>query len=535
MNMKKIVIPLVIILLFLLIYWTYFRKSELIFSLIETTRGNISQEISETGQVRGSKELNLTFKSAGRIEEIYVEVGEKVKEKDVLAKLENSDLKIQLKEAQANLNLAQAKLNKLLSGASPQEIQVVQTTVNNAEISLKTTQQSLEDVKKTAKENLDQDYEDGQNTLNDAYLKIYNAFYALDPIQRTYFTGNDQEGLNVRENKNTIEREINSIKLYLDTAKASNKNEDIDVALSQMKTVLKSVSDSLKIIREVCEEPSYRNLVSSTDKTTLDNQRSYINNALTNVTNSQQTIALSKITNESNINTAQSKVLTAEGVLKKAQDELSLLLAPPRQEDIDLYGAEVDKAKTKVQLLEKQIEETILRSPIASQITRINKKEGEQVQPALQDVVFSLLGDLPFEIKANIYEEDVVKIEIGNPVDISLVAFPNKIFKGKVIFIDPAEKLVEGVVYYEVTIGFEEMPEKVKPGMTTDLIIKTAVRENVLMIPQDCLQEKDGKTIIEVSKDRTIESREIEVGLRGSNNMVEVISGIGEGEKIILR
>jgi len=532
---KNIIVFISIFLVSLLLYQTFFKKTEPSFSLFQTTRGNISQEISETGQVRGSKEINFTFKSAGRIEEIYVMVGEKVQEKDVLAKLENSDLKIQRQEAQANLNLAQVKLNKLLSGASQEEIQVAQTTVDNAEISLKTAQQNLEDVEKTSEKNLRQAYEDAQNTLNDAYLKIHNAFYALDLIQRTYFTGSDQESLRVKENKNTIEGEMNNIKSYLDIAKASNKNEDVDIALFQTKRALDNISNSLKIIREVCGEPSYRNLISSTDKTTLDNQRSYINTALTNVTNSQQNIASTKITNESNINTAQSKVLTAEGAFKKAQDEFSLLISPPRQEDIDLYGAEVEKAKTKIQLLEKQIEDTILRSPIAGQITRINKKEGEQVQPALQDIVFSLLGDLPFEIKTNIYEEDIVKIEVGNPVDISLVAFPNKIFKGRVIFIDPAEKLIEEVVYYEVTIGFEEMPEKIKPGMTADLIIKTAMRENVLMIPQDCLQEKDDKTTIEVFKDGAIETREIEVGLRGSNNMAEVISGLSEGEEVILR
>jgi len=98
---KNIIVFISIFLVSLLLYQTFFKKTEPSFSLFQTTRGNISQEISETGQVRGSKEINFTFKSAGRIEEIYVMVGEKVQEKDVLAKLENSDLKIQSQEAQA--------------------------------------------------------------------------------------------------------------------------------------------------------------------------------------------------------------------------------------------------------------------------------------------------------------------------------------------------------------------------------------------------------------------------------------------------
>ncbi|KPJ71580.1 hypothetical protein AMJ50_01695 [Parcubacteria bacterium DG_74_3] len=74
--------------------------------------------------------------------------------------------------------------------------------------------------------------------------------------------------------------------------------------------------------------------------------------------------------------------------------------------------------------MENSLKEAILISPVEGQITKINKEIGEQVQPMLQDVVITILPVSPFEIEANIYEEDVVKIDIGNPVDISLVAFP---------------------------------------------------------------------------------------------------------------
>ena len=73
-----------------------------------------------------------------------------------------------------------------------------------------------------------------------------------------------------------------------------------------------------------------------------------------------------------------------------------------------------------------------------------------------------MLPQSPFQVAVDIYEEDIVKVKIGNPVDIKLTAFPDKIFKGKVIAIDPAEKIIEGVVYYEVTIDFEEAAAGIK-------------------------------------------------------------------------
>ena len=239
------------------------------------------------------------------------------------------------------------------------------------------------------------------------------------------------------------------------------------------------------------------------------------------------------MTNESNINTAKTGVSTAEGSLIAAQDELALITASPQKADVDLYEAQVTKAQSQVEYLENQIQESYLYAPVDGQIIEIKKRTAEMISSGSEIIV--LLPTDPFQIEVDIYEEDVVKIDIDNPVDISLVAFPDKIFKGKVISINPAEKLIEGVVYYEVKISLEESPDGVKPGMTVDLIIKAASRENVLIIPEDAIQEKDGKTIVEILKDDAVEEEEIKVGLEGSDNMVEVVSGVLEGEKIILK
>lgn len=517
MDKRVIGVIIVVFLLAVGIYQGFFKKEEPAFTLVEVTRGNIAQEISETGQVKKGEEINLSFKNAGKIEKIYVEVGEEVKTGEVLAKLETGELNFQLQEAKAALASVQAQLNKLLAGATPEEIQVAQTKVENNQIALATSKQNLSDA-----------YEDALNTLDNSYLKAYNAFQTVSSIQRTYFVSTDQESIGVKENKTKIESAINQGKSYLDTAKGDAKEENIDIALSEMKNALTTVYSKLGIIREICEEPAYRDKVSSTDKTSLDTHRTNINTALTNVIDSQQSIISKKLAIES-----------AEGQLQTAQDELSLLIASPRQEDIELYQAQVDQAQVQVQILENKIRDANLCSPVNGQVTKIKKRAGELVQPVLQDVTITLLPEDPFEIEVDIYEEDVVKVNLGNSVDISLVAFPEEIFKGKVISIDPAQKEIEGVVYYEVIIspafGDEGgIPEGIKPGMTADLIIKTASKENVLIVSEDALQKKDGKTIVQVLKDGEIEEKEIKTGLLGSDDMIEVISGLEEGEKIII-
>jgi HlyD family secretion protein len=512
--MKKIIISIIIIIILVFAVYNFaFKKEKGEFELFEVIKGDIVQIVSETGQVQKGDKINLSFKSSGRIEKIYVEVGEEVEAGDILAKIDAVNLYIQLQEAKAALSLAQAELDKLLAGASEEEIKIAQTAVGNKQIALDTADQGLKDAN-----------EDALNTLEDGYLKAYNSQNVVDSIQRAYFTAADQEGIKVREKKKEIEEAVSQIATYLATTKLDSTQEEIDSAFSQAAIQLSKISNALKIIREVCEEPNYRTSVSSTEKTSLDTQRTNINTAITNLTNYQQAIASAKLSIES-----------AKGQLQAAKDDLALLIAPPRQEDIDLYQAQVKQAQSQVNILENQARETSLRAPVKGQITAIKKRVGETVQPALQDVVITLLPAVPFEIKVDIYEEDVVKIDINNPVNISLVAFPEKTFQGKIIAIDPAEKLIEGVVYYEVIIAFEEMPEGIKSGMTADLNIKTASKENVLTIPEDAIQKKDGKAIVEVFIDENIEEKEIEIGLLGSDDMIEVVSGLKEGEKVILR
>jgi len=515
MSKKIIIFSIIIVLLLIIgIYKVFFQKGSASFSLVDVSFGNVSQEVSETGQVKKGEEVNLGFKSSGQVEKIWVEVGEKVKEFDPLLKLDTTSLKIQLQESKSALAVTQARLDKLLFGATPEEIQTTQTEVKNGEIALKETSQSLEG-----------NYEDALNVLDDVYLKAYNSQNTVETVQGIYFINNDQIGLKVKENKEDIKNAVSQIKSFLDSAKNSPTPENFESSLSQTKENLSNISDCLKIIREACEEPNYRNSVSSTDKTSLDTQRANINTGLTNITNSQQAIASAKLSVES-----------AEGQLQVAKDSLTLLTASPRQEDVDLYEAQVVQARAQVQLLETQIEEAILRSPCDGEVTKINKKIGEIVQPVPSESVITIFPDVPFTIEVNIYEEDVVKIKIGNPVDISLVAFPDKVLSGKVILIDPAEKLKEGVVYYKTTIDFAgEIPEGLKPGMTADITIKTAQKDNVLIIPKVAFEKKDGKNFVDVLKDKKIHLREIQIGLVGSNDMVEVLSGLSEGESVVVK
>lgn len=480
MKRKKLI--LLIIAVFLLsgvIYQIFLRKKEPKFNLAEIKRGEVVQTISETGTVKKGEEINLSFKIAGRIEKIFVNVGDNVKTNEALAELDKTQILFQLEEARAVLEAAQATFNKIMAGSTPEEIEIVKTELNNAKTAF-------------------------LNTLEGSYLKADNALNGVILISRTYF----QIASLIAENKIEMEKAVSQLKSAYDLVREESTNENIENALSRANISLTEIGKELSNIRVLFEKTPYCDIVGSTDKTSIDTQRA-------------------------NINTAKLSLDSANSQFQLAKNRLSLLTAEPRQEDINFYQAQIKQAQTKIQLLNNQIEEANLKAPVSGQIKKVHKKEGEIVQSFSQDIVISLLPDKPFQIKTDIYEEDVVKIKIGNPVDISLISFPDEIFKGKIISIEPAEKIKEGVVYYEVTIDFENIKEGLKPGMTADLIIETGRKENVLIVPKEAVKKINNRKTVRLFKEEKILEQTIEIGLEGER-FFEVISGLNEGDRILI-
>lgn len=548
MAMKpKLIFAFVLLLGIAIGGYKYFSKSEELpydWALVE--KGSIVQKVSATGQIIPTKKIDLQFEIQGKIKDIKVEVGEKVKTGSVLAMLDTGELNTQVLEAEAARDVAKANLEKILAGVSEEEIRVYETAVENAEVSLDNTQislrnaeQNLADVKIDAENDLDQAYEDALNTLDDSYLKIYNAFNVAGSIQRRYFAANDQEGIKVRENKEyKIEKPMVRAKSYLDIAKNDPTNENVDTALSEMKDALDKTFEALAIIRNICEEPVYRNTVSATDKTSLDTQKSHINTALTNITDSEQTISSTKLTNEANINTAQSSLDSAQnavkaagGDFKSAQDKLTQIKAPPRQAEVDLGQAQLSQTEAVLSGAKQQLAKASLVASINGIITNIEKEEEEMAK--LGECVISIISFIDFQIEVDIPEADIEEVSLQDPVKISLDAFPSHKFSGQVIKIDPAETIIQGVVYYKVTVGFDELDERIKSGMTANVDVITETKENVLTIPQRAVLIKNTQKIIRILEGEEIKEIKVETGVRGSEGEIEVLSGLKEGDRVI--
>src|SRR5690349_20750625 len=212
----------------------------------------------------------------------------------------------------------------------------------------------------------------------------------------------------------------------------------------------------------------------------------------------------------------QAAVTQAEGDLASAQAALELAkLNSSRtqtlftqknssQADLDQAMANLHQAEANVKIkqgaLDKakaDLEHCTITSPIDGVVISRNVDVGQTVAASLQaPVIFQIANDLTkMQIDSNVAEADVGVLEAGQEVDFTVDAFPMRTFHGKVVQVRNAPITVQNVVTYDTVIGVANDDLKLKPGMTANVSIKIAHRDNVLQIKNAALRYRPANAV----------------------------------------
>lgn len=99
-------------------------------------------------------------------------------------------------------------------------------------------------------------------------------------------------------------------------------------------------------------------------------------------------------------------------------------------------------------------------------------------------------------IKVNLNEVDIAKVQVGQVVRITLDAYPQKAFTGKVRFVAPAAKLVDKIKVFPVEVALDELGDVYRTGMSANVEILGEKREKAVSIPLEALQRREGQTVV---------------------------------------
>lgn len=488
------------------IYQKYFRAEEPKFLLFKVERGDIREVVKVRGEVVAEKDFDLEFQFSGIIERIFAREGQQINPGYPLMKLETVDFELEINQLEAVLAQRQANLNKLIVGATPEDINVYKTKVENAKTAMEEAKKNLVDKIGDAHTKSD----DAIRNKTDQYfsnLKSSNPkviFTVYDPMLKA----------NLESSRLSIETTLGDWAISLQNLAVSDDlNSYTNKAKQNLNEIKNFLTNATLALNDLTSGINITQATIDTYRADTSTARTNVNTAIVNLT------------------AAEEKLKNAESNLSLANDDLALKEAKTRVEDIEIANAQIEEIKSKIASLEEKIKKSTLYAPGSAKITKIYFEVGEVFRPGQIAISLSTFGH---KIQADILELEIGKIREGNgnEVSIRLDAFPDQELKGKVLSIEPKEIIKDGDKYYRINVYMESHGPEIRSGMNADLIARVSSKENVLKIPEFVIYEKGDKKFVKVLDGNIQQEIEVKIGISDGES-IEIISGLQEGQTVV--
>jgi RND family efflux transporter MFP subunit len=175
----------------------------------------------------------------------------------------------------------------------------------------------------------------------------------------------------------------------------------------------------------------------------------------------------------------------------------------------DQASANLNAAKMRYQIVEDRgipisgnasSQNARVTSPMTGVVIKKGVELGETVTSGVSSfnagtVLFTVADLKSLIIRVNLNEVDIAKVHVGQPVRITLDAYPQKVFTGKVTFVSPAADLVEKIKVFKVEVTPTELADSYRTGMSANVEILGEKRDKAVSIPLEALQRREGETV----------------------------------------
>jgi HlyD family secretion protein len=416
--------------------------------IVVVGKGTIAETVSATGRILPEKQALVGFQLSGRVKELLVVPGQKVKQGEVLARLETSDLEMALADVQISLQQSEASLAQTKMPSTPKEIAAARASVESAKA---------------------------------AYDKVLAGPDPNDVISK--------------------------------------------------KAGLKTAELTLRKAQEDYNQIAYKADIGMTSQAQALEQASI---------DYEKTLADFNLSVESP--TEQEKKAAA-ATLASAEANLDTLLRKPLPEDVAAAEIAVTKSRIAVEKARVDLQNAELKSPIDGTVIEVNVRVGEVPS---ESTAIILVDDSRLHVYIGVDEIDVSRIEVGQPVSVTLEALPDEEFPGKVESISPSttdsQTLLQspastsaGVPTYVVSVALTHNSPKLRVGMSASATIQTQIHEGVPVIPNGAIQvDSAGKKYVNKLDGRGQPVRtEITTGL-SDEIYTEVLSGLAVGDRVLI-
>ena len=519
-------------------------------------RGAVVTKVSASGSLTAIREKNLGFPAGGQLKEVLVKVGDRVSAGQVLARTDDFQLRQTLDQMQAQLNSQQALFGKLVNA----------TTIEGAKDTLGQAQQILSATRQLVDSQLSAD----ASAVDEARRQLdFDSFLlnkAQEQLRADQISCASTGGIPYTPPPPGTGTGVGG------NGSATPDGPDSSVGVGPAQAGVENPVQAGPVSAGVPGagpggggngNPACNRIPQ--DQQAVVNARRQVLSDKTSLEAAQQKLTVDRASGQVSIENALQSVVTAKNNLDAVGSE--------RPFNIEQQVALVTSAQAQVAAAQRDVDNTVLRAPVAGTVSVINGVVGEYVQPSSNTSPLAPGSDAPipgltgsaanssislgnpatgaqrpggtqflvpseintFQVVVPFEESDAAKVAPNQKVEVSFDAVPDLTRAGTVVAVAPAGSSISSVINYYVTVLLNETDPRLKDGQTAQARVLTNQVEDVLTVPNSAVRKRgDQSSVTVVDADGIEQQVRFQAGLVGDDR-TQVISGLKEGQQVVLR
>jgi HlyD family secretion protein len=555
---------------------------------VSVSRATIRSTIEASASVDSQEAADLSFALPGRVEHVNVQLGDRVEPGQTLAMLESDTMDNAVRAASANVELAQLKLTQLLNGASNAEIAAAEQAVSGAQ---STRDRAAEDLRELEAGADAEELDRARAAVTRADAELAEREAALDRLldgasqsdiataeasvasARAALSSAEQAEVDVQAQVSAARGKLyaaradycaqpasrpevcgstaaplpqSAVDLLLSDAAASSDaglTADVSSLLSANASLVAanqeavSASDAAAVAEAnvAAAEEALEGLLDGAEPPQIDAAEAAV--VAARDAQAAARAALTEVENGASpedLDLGRSVLSAADAAVMAAEAKLADLIDGADYDDIAIQQAQIRAAEIALERAAVEQGHAHIIAPFGGVVAAVNVQPGEYAAPGVPALVLLTPGAL--RLKLVIGENDRPYVHPGLTGTLTLEALPNQTFPFTIERVGDAPTIEQGVAIYtaEAFLPVSGSEPRPVPGISGVAEVLIEEKEGVLAIPARALRRIGRSYVVDVMANGTVEEREVQPGI-SDGQYVEIVSGLDEGEQIVLR
>jgi len=491
---------------------------------VKVTRGTVTTSVSANGTLQAPHTVEVKSNVGGEVIQLTVDEGDAVKAGQLIARIDSRDPLSGLQQAQADYKGALSRVQQATQDQAMQKLQT-EANIRAATEAVNAATQRMAQAETQA---------EIQPQLTDAAIKQAESNLAAAQSSR------DQTKAALTPQK------LSAAQAGYDQAQAGYDQAEKELTRQHALLAQGYVAQSQVDAAQQQRDSAKAQLAGAKSKwdTVKGETDQDLRSAQARVDQAQAALDTA-LANRVQDGLKKQDVEAARASLKQAQASLDSANAGAYQERMKREAlvqaqAQADRSKATVQNAQTQVDYTTIVSPCDGVVVKKYVEAGGIVTAGRSSIggsgagvaIVDIADVTQMQVLVNLDETDIAQIKVGQPVDITIDAYPDDKFQGTVAKIAPQAVVDQNVTTVPVTVDVAPTGRVLKPAMNAICNFVIERKDNVLVVPSEAVKETGQGTTVSILENGKQVTRTVTVGLAG-NDSSEITSGLGEGEEVV--